>query len=295
MLPPRGAVSVANDMIKLSQFLVFLAAAITALYIQFWGFSSAVWPNWPGIISHLSLACTVSLGLSALLSLLSPLYARLLDTFSLIGMGIVFLPSSHLLVPLYQTAFNWFMLSVLCGYLATLSFALLYPQRWRLSLPILSGAIAVSVLFFGCEYIERLKSGHYERPSISFFSWHPKGAQDPYNDSNMEWLRNDVRDLLTQYGVEGHFKFSSSIGHPSNPKHLVVICKGLIPEDKHLFFARNEVAVIYIFDGESWFTIPRSFDTYSEFAILEKSGRGKQDGTIWLDGSGFGVTFGTSW
>lgn len=152
---------------------------LTAFVLGYFTFMSMMWGVWgaPVFPSHY-LAFLGALGLfaSALVSLANPPAGRFLAVVSLAALGTLWIPGVVSLVPQHSTILSPIAFLVVALYFAAVGFTLLYPHRWKWSVPALVLVLGVAVTLAAATGIRRIQSGEYSRPSFAYFRWSQSGS-----------------------------------------------------------------------------------------------------------------------
>jgi len=258
--------------VRAVQSFVYL---LTALVLLVFTLGPLMWLAWgpPGSLPQYLIALCGAFGLafSAIVSLSAPVAGRYAAVVSLAALGVLWVPGVVYLVPQHGTNLFWGYSVLFAAYLAAVGFALLYPVRWRWSVPVFALVLAGAMVPSGILALQRYQSGEYSWPSFAYFRWYPdpdsllvindrKGRIDPKTKSQLERL--GIRGRLDLMGISGR--------NPAT-RWVIVLAQRRPTESYELHIPRADL-LVYAFDGSQWRRIPEGAATYPSFAVLEPNG-----------------------
>ena len=257
-------------------FIVFFLGGLVFGFFTFQLLMWAVWgaPTHP--VQYVALISSLALFLSSFLCLAKPAEGRAIATFSLLGMGTLYIPAASSLVPAATLLVSPVAYLIVLGYFGLLAFALFFPTRSRGSIPILAMCLVTSAGFAATTYFRRVHHGEMQWPSFVYFEWIPSATGLKVEYDTYGSITSTTKEFLLQHGVTGTLRWNGSQGTPTNEPRIIVICRSRIsaPIDFHY---PKQGTVVHIFDGSTWKSIPDQPDTYPAHATLTIEGMLEQD------------------
>lgn len=250
---------------------VYLLAGLVSAFVCFQSLMWAVWgapTHWTqyvGLISSL-IATGGACGL-----LISGERGQGTCAAGVIGMGLFYIPATQSIIPAENLIISPLNCLILAGYLAFISFVMVYPKRIKgagivigLAMLAMSGWAAITAH-------TRWKNGEFNRPQIVGFlasrSAEPLGIPQKYETL----VPAPVRDGLSKEGIGGRLEWHGSSGDESKATKVVVIATSRIPAPKVLPYPKQGI-VIYSWNGNRWIVFPKDADCYPAFATLQMNG-----------------------
>ncbi len=256
---------------RATPFAVFLLGALTIGFAAFGQVTAAVWgaPTHP--LQYVALYSSLTLLISAFVCLFAPASGRVFATISILGMGALCIPAAASLVPAATRTVSPMAGLLVAGYFALLAFALFFPTRWRVSVPLFVGCLLASGAFATTTYIHRKEQGELRWPAFVFLEWTPASGALQVTGDPEGWLTAEDQRRLTTHGVTGALRWSGSQGYSADLQRVIVICQSRIPAPQQLHYPKQGT-VFYIFDGKEWKTIPERPEVYPAHATLNPDG-----------------------
>jgi hypothetical protein len=259
--------------------LHFIVLLVGGLIYGFFTFQALMWAVWGAPthpVQYIALLSSLVLLLSAFVSLASPEVARKLAVACVLGVGVYYIPATQSLVPSATLRISPMAYLLIGGYFALLSFALFYPKRFQLSIPVIVVCLLVAIGFSAHTLVQRKLDGEFRRPSIAYFKWTPSDAPLSIpNPRDREWLSERMLASLSEHGLRGSLDWQGSQGARDAQPKMIVISSGPIPESKDLHYPKGDF-VIYVYNGSDWNSIPAEPQVYPSFATLETDGMLRQ-------------------
>ena len=264
------------------QCVVYL---LTALVLGYFTFMSMMWGVWGAPVHpahYLALLGALGLFASALVSLANPPAGRALATVSLAALGTLWIPSGISLVPQHNVVVSPVPFMLVATYFAGFGFTLLYPVRWKWSVPALTLVLGVAVTLIAATAIRRIQGGEYSRPSFAYFRWSRYGDGLTVKGDDDGWIDSEVRTLLQRSGIQGVLEWTGSSGERSALHRVILLAQRQPVASYQLHYPRLGT-LIYAFDGSEWHRIPGGAATYSSYATIEPEGSSTM---LWEDVGG---------
>ena len=260
-------------MIKGIQFSVYIVSGIIFGSLIFQSMAMSIYGA-PTSVSQL-IALTGALGLigAAFVSLLIGSGGRVLAIFSLVALGVLYIPASRSLAPSAGYFFRPDGYIVIGGYLVVLAFSLFYPIRHKFSVHALVFVLFLSSAIAVHAYYERFSSGQYDWASLVFFQLE-KGSDELIVESDpQQWMTDEILAELNKAKIRGHLKWNGAIGQSDSGKTMVLIGADRITEGRRIYYSKEDT-IIYYFDASELKTIPPNARTFDQYPItLETNGR----------------------
>lgn len=253
------------------QFVIY---AVTALLLGFLTFRSMMWGVWGAPVHpahYMGLLGAFALFVGAIISLSRPAQGRFVSMMGLAGMGTFWLPATASLVPQHDVIISPVAFLVVGLFFAAAGFALLYPRRWRWSLPALGLLVCTAIGIAGMVTARRLHDGEYARPSFAYFHWHPGGEGLEVRLDPDGWMDSEARALLARSGIHGTLEWSGSSGEHSAGHRVILLAQRQPVSPFRLHYPRQGI-LIYAYDGSQWRVIPESAATFPSFATIQPEG-----------------------
>ncbi len=259
--------------VRAVQSVVYLLSALVLLCFTL---GPLMWLAWgpPGGLPQYVIALCGAFGLafSAIVSLSAPVAGRHAAIVSLAALGVLWVPGVVYLVPRHGINLFWGYSVLFAAYLAAVGFALLYPVRWRWSVPVFALVLAGAMVPSAIVALQRYQSGEYSWPSFAYFRWYPdpdsllvvndrKGRIDPKTKAQLERL-----------GIRGRLDLMGGIRGGSTATHRVIVLAQRPPTESYALHIPRAGLLVYAFDGSQWRRIPEGAATYPSFAVLEPNG-----------------------
>ena len=257
--------------IRSLQCVVYL---ITALVLGYLTYMSLMWGVWgaPVYPTHfIALLGALGLFVSALVSLGWARTGRTLAVVSLAALGTFWVPGVISLVPQHNIIVSPIDFFVVGLYFGAVGFALLYPVRWRWSVPAFVLVLSTAVTLAAVTAIRRFQSGEYARPSFAYFKWSPSGNGLTVERDLDGWIDSETKALLQRSGIRGKLEGTGSSGARS-AAHRVILLAQRAPGTSYQLRYPRVGTLIYTFDGSLWRMIPSNAATYSSYATIEPQG-----------------------
>lgn len=251
--------------------VVYLLGALTLGFLTFIQLTAAVWgaPTHP--LQHVALYSSLALFASTFVCLFAPSQGRILATLSILGMGALYIPAAASLVPGATRGFSSKACLVLSGYFALLAFALFFPTRWRVSVPLFVGCLLASGAFATTTYLHRKEQGELQWPARVAYEWTQSAEPLQVQNDHYGCLTAEDRKTLSEHGVTGVLRWTMGAEYEPGSRRLIIICRSRIPAPKKLHYPKRGT-VIYLFDGTEWKSIPGQPDVYPAHATLHPDG-----------------------
>ncbi len=258
--------------VRAVQCVVYL---LTALVLLSFTLGPLMWVAWgpPGSEPQYLIALCGAFGLafSAIVSLTAPVTGRCAAVVSLAALGVLWVPGVVYLVPQHGTNLFWGYSVLFAAYLAAVGFALLYPVRWRWSVPAFALVLAGAMVPSGILTLQRYQSGEYSWPSFAYFRWYP----DPENllvfDDGNGRIDPKTKARLERLGIRGRLDLMGKVWPKTVTPRVIVLAQRPPTESYKLHIPRAGL-LVYAFDGSQWRRIPEGAETYPSFAVLEPNG-----------------------
>ncbi len=259
--------------VRAVQSVVYL---LTALVLLSFTLGPLMWVAWgpPGSLPQYLIALCGAFGLafSAIVSLSAPVAGRYAAVVSLAALGVLWVPGVVDLVPQHGIRTGWELYSVLFAvYLAAVGFALLYPVRWRWSVPVFALVLAGAMVPSGIVALQRYQSGEYSWPSFAYFRWYPDPESLLVVDDGNGRIDPKTKALLERWGIRGRLDWMHTRGGGTATHRVIVLAQRPPTESYELHIPRAGL-LVYAFDGSQWRRIPEGAATYPSFAVLEPNG-----------------------
>jgi hypothetical protein len=252
-------------------FSVFGVGALATGFFTLGSLMLGVWGAPTSWIQYAALVASALLFFSAFVCLFRPVNGRGFAAFSILGIGVLYIPASASLVPAAALLVSPIGYLVVAGYFALLAFALFFPRRWRWSIPVFVCCLLAGAAFAATTYFHRLARGELHWPSLVYFEWIPTSEPLQIQYDTDGWITPSLQEALTKHGVTGVLRWTGSQGAPTESRRVIVVCRSRISVPKDLHYPKRG-AVIYIFDGAAWKSLPDHPDVYAAHATLEPDG-----------------------
>lgn len=256
---------------RTTPFVVFLLGGMCIGFLTFQQTTAAIWGAPTHRLQSIAMYSSLALVLASFVCLAAPSHGRILATVCIFGIGTLYIPGAAALVPGATRDFSPLAGIVLAAYFSLLAFALFFPTRWRVSVPLFAGCMVASAAFAATTYQHRLKQGELHNPVIVCFEWSSTVESLKVQDDVDGSLTAENRQSLIQNGVVGELRWRGTYGSPTESQRVIVICQSRIPAPQQLHYPKQGT-VFYIFDGKGWKTIPEGPEFYPAHATLNPDG-----------------------
>lgn len=271
MIPERGEQGSARiatgDGVRRAQFAGFL---VTAVVLGSSTFRSMMWGIWGAPVyptHYIALLGAFGVFVGAFLSLWQPERGRLVALVGLAGLGTLWVPGVVALVPEPGIHASPWAYSIFLLYFVALGFGLLYPKRWKWSLPALVATLALAVAFAGVVTASRVRDGELVSPSFASFRW-TRAEGGLVVDDPRGWIDAETRSSLERAGIRGRLEWTASSGERSSSHRIILLVQAQPPGAFELHYPRGEV-LVYAYDGVQWRMIPDDAETFPASATIE--------------------------
>jgi hypothetical protein len=265
-----------------AQFVIYVAAALVLGYLTFMSMMWGVWGAPVHPTHYIALLGALALLAGAFVSLANPNWGRLFSLAGLVGMGSLWIPGVVALVPQHNIIVSPVEYLAFLLYFSVIGFALLYPKRWKWSVPAFAVVLGAAAGFAGVTASARVRGGEFVRPSFAFFRWYPGGESLVIEQDSDGWIDSEARTLLQQAGIRGRLEWTGSSGERSASHRVILLAQRQPVVHYELHYPRHGI-LIYAFDGARSQLIPERAATFSTFATLESE---NQSTMLWQDAGG---------
>jgi hypothetical protein len=260
---------------------VFLLSGVITGGLSYFSMMRGIWGVSIDPAHYIALAGAAMLVFAALLTWKRPELGRLLSVIGLIMTGYLWIPSTAGLIPRYNVIISPFAYIAYLLYFGSLAFALFYPIKWKLSVPIFLLCLSIGLAFAATTAFRLIQSGEYKRPSIACFRWYPGGESLIVKDQD-HWIDAEMESMLKDARLHGILKWTGSIG-PRSAKHRMILIAQRRPDAAFQAHYPRDCFVIYAFDGSIWLKIPPNASTFPSFATVKPENGAT---VLWEDVSG---------
>lgn len=260
-------------MIKGIQFSVYIVSGIIFGSLIFQSMAMSIYGAPTSVNQFIALIGAMGLIGAAFVGLLTGSGGRVLAIFSLVALGVLYIPASRLLAPSAGYFFRLDGYIVIGGYLAVLAFSLFYPKRHKFSVRALVFVLFLSSAIAVHAYYERLSSGQYDWASLVFFQL-KKGSDELLVESDpQQWMTDEILAELKKAKITGQLKWNGAVGQRDSGKTMILIGADRITEGRTFNYSKEDT-IIYYFDASELRTIPPNAHTFEQYPLtLETNGR----------------------
>jgi len=251
-----------------------VAYLLTAIVLGYFSLTSMMWSIWGAPIlpnHHLALLGTLGLLITSVTSLFSLVGGRSFAVISLAALGSLWAPAVMSLVPQHNVIVGPLGFGLVAVYFAAVAFTLLYPVRWKWSVPVLLLVLGGAVTPVVATGINRIQRGEYAWPSFAFFRWSVGGDALQVEYDPDQWIDSDTQALLEHSGIRGRLHWTGSSGLRSATHRIILLARSQPPTSYPLYHPLVGT-LIYSFDGSRWRKIPSGARTYPTYATIEPEG-----------------------
>jgi hypothetical protein len=256
---------------KIVSFIVYFIAAVILGIVALQRMMLGVWGVSVSPFNYIAVIASVVLFVGAIISLINYGKGRIICVVALAALGTFYVPAVVSIVPGYGSIIPLLVYFIFLVYFAALAFALFFPPRWKVSLPLYLGVLVVTATIMKVTYAHRVAAGEFARPSFAFFFWKQNDSTLEIKEDDAHWINAETKALLEKNQIHGQLNLSVGDGQSSNQNRIIVLAQRPIISKKQIFYPRNGT-IIYAFDGTNWITLPKDAPTYSGFATLEPLG-----------------------
>ena len=264
------------------QFIGYFIPGIVLGYLTLMSMMWGVWGEPVHPTHYIALLGALALFAGAFVSLANPDWGRIVSLAGLAGLGSLWVPGVVALVPRHNVIISPVAYLAFLLYFATIGFVLLYPKRWKWSIPGAIVVLFVAVGFAVGTATARVRGGEFVRPSFAYFRWFTGGETLVIDRDSESWIDSEARTLLEQSGLRGRLEWIGSFGERSASHRVILLAQRQPASRYELHYPRHGI-LIYAFDGARWQMIPERAATFSTFATIEPE---KSATMLWQDVGG---------
>jgi hypothetical protein len=252
------------------QCIVYAVAATLFGFLIFGQMSLIVWgvPIHPLLI--VGLVSSIILLVGGIRSASRPDLGRRIAIIGIAGLGGVCVPWLIGLVPRHNVINSAISYAVVVGYFVLVAFCLLFPRRFKLSIPILVLLCGIATAAVVTTYQKYASMGEYDRPRIDCFRWYAEPKDDLIiAEHSEEFVNDELKVFLRKMGIHGTIKWRAS--SDAGRSRMIVLMQKKSPPDTKLFYPKGAL-IVYAYDGSKWRKFPPETATYSLFSTFEDTG-----------------------